>query len=177
MSDNILDDIFEGIQQTRNLNENINTKASPQKRGRKPKSVSTKQLKNTTTSSKTKINHTEEDGSERLSLISTLAQNSEDGDSLISKELARFEFQLNEQFAVLESIDPMDIIDIENRLKASKLKIELLQKLPALMSQLDELKTKEDVKIKAKGSRELSPVETGELDVFSEEDFKDLDDE
>lgn len=177
MSDNILDDIFEGIQQTRSLNENISTKASPQKRGRKPKGVPTKQSKNTTTSSKTKASNIKEDESNRLSLNSTLAQNFEDGDSLISKELARFEFQLNEQFAVLESIDLMDILDVEDKLKASKLKIDLLQKLPALMSQLDELKTKEDIKIKAKGSRELSPVETGELDAFSEEDFKDLDDE
>lgn len=177
MSDNILDDIFEGIQQTRSLNENINTKTSPQKRGRKPKGVSTKQSKNANTSSKAKTGNIEEDGSDKTSLNFTLAQNSEDGDSLISKELARFEFQLNEQFAVLESIDPMDILNIEDRLKASKLKIDLLQKLPALMSQLDELKTKEDIKIKAKGSRGLSPAETGELDAFSEEDFKDLDDE
>jgi hypothetical protein len=100
----------------------------------------------------------------------------EEIESLISSEINRFSTQLNEQFIVLESINPLLIIDIEDRLKASKLKIELLQKLPTIMGQLNDLKEKEKLKSQdIRGSRELSPLETDNLEDFNEEDFSKLD--
>lgn len=180
----IFDELIENIEKSKKLNDedlkqdlgekdvevklSISEEKLPKKRGRKPKSESHLNLTSMVIDSNKSFSPPP---TAPFSIIP-------EDDSEISNEIRRFSAQLNEQFLVLESIKPIDIDDIEARLKASKLKIELMQKLPTLMAQLDELKNKEKVKKEqVRGSRDLSPVDDGSLNNFTEDDFKDLDNE
>lgn len=85
--------------------------------------------------------------------------------SLISKELIKFEKQVAEIQDALESINLKSIEDIEERLKAINSKIAAQLKLPQLLSALEDLKNKHQVRADAiKGNKSFSPLEDGTLD-------------
>ncbi|TXH08750.1 MAG: hypothetical protein E6R03_17710 [Hyphomicrobiaceae bacterium] len=85
--------------------------------------------------------------------------------SLISKELARYQAQIDELFEALESIKLKDITDPEDKLKAALGKQNMMLKLPLLIAELDNLKNRNKIKTDdIKGNKTLSPLEDGTLD-------------
>lgn len=85
--------------------------------------------------------------------------------SLISKELKRYQQQIDELFSALEMVDLRKILDDEARLKSAKLKQEMMIKMPQLIAELDNLKNRSKVKSDdIKGNKTLSPLEDGTLD-------------
>lgn len=85
--------------------------------------------------------------------------------SLISRELSRYQAQIDELYDALESIKLKDILDPEDMLKAALGKQNLLLKLPLLIAELDNLKNRNKIKTDdIKGNKTLSPLEDGTLD-------------
>ena len=85
--------------------------------------------------------------------------------SLIEVELARFSKQVNELLTSLESVNLMTIKDPEERLKATKSKMDIELKLPVLLASLDELRNKAKLKAEnIKGNKNISLLESGALD-------------
>ena len=83
----------------------------------------------------------------------------------IDPELAKYEKQINEIYTVLESINPLAILDTEERLKATKLKMEILTKMEIPLGILDRLRSKDKLKTEQiKGNKDISPLEDGSLD-------------
>lgn len=98
------------------------------------------------------------------SVVLDKSKNIED-ESLIKTELKLLEGEIEEIFKVLNSIDPMTIDDIEERLKALKLKMDIQLKLPTMLNSLDNLRNKERIKAESIiGGRDMSPLEDGLLD-------------
>lgn len=86
-------------------------------------------------------------------------------ESLIAKEVRKFEQQVAEIQDALESISLKGIADVEERLKAINSKITAQLKLPQLLNALDELKNKDKIRKEAiKGNKSFSPLEDGTLD-------------
>lgn len=84
--------------------------------------------------------------------------------SMIEEELNKFEQKIEEIYTSLDSVDPLSILEPEDRLKTVKLKMDILDKLPKLLKALSDLR--ENAKHKAeniRGSKELSPLESGLL--------------
>ena len=97
--------------------------------------------------------------------IDLIEEHKEEG-SLLSKELVKFERQIAEIQDTLDDIKLKEVEGVEERLKATIAKIGALQKLPALLSALDDLRNKHLVRadgIKGK-DKVLSPLEDGMLD-------------
>ena len=85
--------------------------------------------------------------------------------SLVSKELSRYQKQIDELFEALESIKLKDIVDAEDKLKAALGKQNLMLKLPLLIAELDNLKNRNKIKTDdIKGNKSMSPLEDGTLD-------------
>ncbi len=85
--------------------------------------------------------------------------------SLIASELERFQRQVNEILAAMESINLLSITEVEDRLSATKTKLEIGLKLPMLLTALDDLKNRAKLKSEdIKGNKSLSPLEDGTLD-------------
>ena len=85
-------------------------------------------------------------------------------DSLVDPELQRFSTQVNELLTSLESVDLMKIKDPEERLKATKAKIDIQLKLPLLISALDDLRNRAKLKAEnIKGNKNISLLESGQL--------------
>lgn len=84
--------------------------------------------------------------------------------SLIEKELKRFEKQIEDIYKGIESINLIDIEDIETRLRAAVAKQNALKGLPVLLAQLEELRNKKLKQDDIKGSTILSPLDDGTLD-------------
>lgn len=83
----------------------------------------------------------------------------------IDEELQKFENNIAQINLVLDSINPLSIIDIEERAKILKLKMDILYKLPPLLASLDNLREKKKIKdSQIKGNKDLSPLEDGSLD-------------
>lgn len=83
----------------------------------------------------------------------------------IDPELAKYEKQIREIDVVLDSINPLTIEDTEERLKALKLKMEILVKKEPLMDALNRLREKDKLKTdQIKGNKNISPLEDGSLD-------------
>ena len=85
-------------------------------------------------------------------------------ENLISLELQRYEKQIKEIQDSLESINLLEIEDIEERLKSTMTKENILKNLAPLLVILRDLKA--DAKVKngdIKGSKNLSPLEDGSL--------------
>lgn len=83
----------------------------------------------------------------------------------IDEELQKFENNIVQINLVLDSINPLSIIDIEERAKILKLKMDILYKLPPLLASLDNLREKKKIKdSQIKGNKDLSPLEDGSLD-------------
>ncbi len=90
--------------------------------------------------------------------------NSEDK-TLIEPELKKFEKQLSEIDTALDSVNPMAVLDMEERLKLVDLKIRIMGKKPILLAALDSLRTKDKLKVEQiKGNKDISPLEDGSLD-------------
>lgn len=90
----------------------------------------------------------------------------EENQSLLSKELVKFENQIAEIQDTLEEIKLREIDNVEDRLKATIAKIGAMQKLPSLLTALDDLRNKHLLRsdgIKGK-DKVLSPLEAGLLD-------------
>lgn len=87
---------------------------------------------------------------------------SDSSDSLISVELIKFEEKINEIYDSLDSVNPLTIEEAEERLKAVKLKMDILQKLPVLLKALEDLRTSAKNRVEdIRGGKELSPLEEG----------------
>lgn len=85
--------------------------------------------------------------------------------SLISAELHKFELEIAEIQDALSSIKLKDIEGAEEKLKAINGKITAQLKLPNLLSALEDLRNKNQIKIDAiKGNKSFSPLEDGFLD-------------
>lgn len=85
--------------------------------------------------------------------------------SLIAPELERFQKQVNEILASMESINLLAITETEDKLAATKTKLDISLKLPQLLSALDDLKNRAKIKGEdIKGNKTLSPLEDGTLD-------------
>jgi len=83
----------------------------------------------------------------------------------IDPELVKYEKQIREIDIVLDSINPLTIDDTEERLKALKLKMEILVKKEPLMDALNRLREKDKLKTdQIKGNKNISPLEDGSLD-------------
>lgn len=84
--------------------------------------------------------------------------------SLIQQELDRFQNQVNDILAAMESINLVSIQDAEERLKATNTKVMISLKLPQLLASLDDLKNRAKLKSEdIKGSKDISPLEGGML--------------
>lgn len=85
--------------------------------------------------------------------------------SAVSSELARLELQVADILSSLESVKLLEIEDIEARMKATQLKVNIQLKLPELIGALEILRNKAKVNTEdIKGSKNLSPLEDGTLD-------------
>lgn len=84
--------------------------------------------------------------------------------SLIARELSRYQSQIDELFEALEDIKLKSITDPEDKIKAAIAKQNLMIKLPLLIAELDNLKNRNKVKgDDIKGNKTLSPLEDGSL--------------
>ena len=93
------------------------------------------------------------------------ASPAKDNVTQVDAELKRLEAQVNELLEVLESIVLKDIPDIEDRLKAAEGKRKLIEGIPKLVQELDNLRNRHKVKADdVRGNKVLSPLEDGSLD-------------
>lgn len=98
-------------------------------------------------------------------IISEDSDTDDEDKSLIEPELRRYEEQIHQIYQVLDSVNPLAIQDIEERLKSVKLKADLLVKLPTLLKSLEDLRERNKLKSEQiRGARDVSPLEDGTLD-------------
>jgi hypothetical protein len=85
--------------------------------------------------------------------------------SNISKELKRLEVQIEKIYKAIESVDLLDIEDVDDRLRAAVAMQNALKGLPTILGSLEELRNKNKVSNNdIKGSAPLSPLDDGTLD-------------
>lgn len=85
--------------------------------------------------------------------------------SQIAPELDRFHRQVNEILTSMESINLLAIPEQDDRLSATKVKLDIGLKLPQLLQSLDDLRNRAKLRAEdIKGKKSLSPLEDGTLD-------------
>lgn len=86
-------------------------------------------------------------------------------ESPIAKELIKYQKQVNEIQNAIESVKLMEIEEMSKRLTATEKKLDLMMKLPQLLTALRDLKSSPELTAaNVRGSTALSALDKGELD-------------